>query len=38
MRTAMADSGAPPITPGDVTIRAAVTIVYEIAPKEGLSG
>lgn len=28
-----ADGGsAPPITPGDVTIRAGVTIVYEIAP------
>jgi uncharacterized protein YggE len=24
--------GAPPINPGDVTIRATVTIVYEIAP------
>ena len=31
---AMADVGAPPITPGDVTIRASVTIVYEIAPSE----
>lgn len=29
---AMSDVGAPPITPGDVTIRAYVTIVYEIAP------
>jgi len=31
---AMADSGAaPPLTPGDVTVRAGVTIVYEIAPR-----
>jgi uncharacterized protein YggE len=34
---AMAEGGggAPPITPGDVTVTANVTIVYEIAPKEG---
>ena len=32
---AMAETpGAPPISPGDVTVRAAVTIVYEIEAKE----
>ncbi len=31
---AMAESMPPPIAPGDVTIRASVTIVYEIAPTE----
>jgi uncharacterized protein YggE len=33
---AMGDAGAapPPITAGEVTIRANVTVVYEIAPKE----
>jgi len=31
----MADmGGAPPITPGDVTVSATVTVVYEIAPKQ----
>jgi len=33
-RAAMADSAAPPISPGDVTVRAGVTIVYEIAPAQ----
>ena len=33
---AMAEGGgAPPITPGDVTVTANVTIVYEISPREG---
>ena len=31
---AMAESAAPPIAPGDVTVRASVTMVYEIAPQE----
>lgn len=29
----MAEAETPPINPGDVTIRATVTIVYEIAPE-----
>ncbi|MCP3902330.1 MAG: SIMPL domain-containing protein [Planctomycetes bacterium] len=32
-RAAMAADSAPPITPGDVTVRASVTIVYEISEK-----
>ncbi len=28
-----ADAGAPPITPGDVTVRANVNLVYQIAPQ-----
>ncbi len=34
-RPMAADAGgsAPPITPGDVSVRATVTVVYEIAPK-----
>ncbi len=31
---AMADAGPPPIAPGDVTVRAGVTIVYEIRAKK----
>ncbi len=31
---AMAEAAPPPISPGDVTVRASVTVVYEIAPKE----
>ncbi|MDY7109479.1 MAG: SIMPL domain-containing protein [Planctomycetota bacterium] len=33
-RMAARAGGAPPITPGDVSVTANVTIVYEIAPKE----
>ena len=33
-RMAMADGGAPPLGPGNVTIRANVTILYEIAPRD----
>jgi hypothetical protein len=31
-RAAAAEAGPPPITPGEVTITASVTLVYEIAP------
>ncbi|MBT8484644.1 MAG: SIMPL domain-containing protein [Phycisphaerales bacterium] len=31
-RAAVAADAAPPISPGDITIRAGVSIVYEIAP------
>jgi len=31
---AMAEGSAPPIAPGDVTVRASVTLVYEIAQQQ----
>ena len=31
---AEAARAAPPVTPGDVTVRASVTVVYEIAGKQ----
>lgn len=34
MRAAAAESMAPPVTPGDVTVTAGVTIVYEIRQRE----
>ena len=30
---AMAEAAPPPIQPGDVTVRASVTVVYEIAER-----
>jgi uncharacterized protein YggE len=35
MQAAADAGGPPPITAGDVTIRASVNIVYEIAPRNG---
>jgi len=33
MRMAVAEAGAPPLTPGEVTVRAVVTIVFAIHPE-----
>jgi uncharacterized protein YggE len=31
---AASESAAPPLTPGDVTVVATVSIVYEIKPRD----